>query len=202
MEGKTKVQVVGIVLIALVFLAANVLVPEKQRTVAYVSSFGFLALLSLLFILSIPLLLSHFPNDFTRFVYANRRWIGIFTFFFAAIHVGLVWHFFFGWNPDKYFQNKNFGFLMLGTVALLITALMAATSNDFAVRTLKKNWKRLQLLVYLAAVLGLVHASNIGLLYMKNEVLKYTVIGVAAVLIMVKMALKLRKPPATPTQES
>ncbi|CDX58008.1 hypothetical protein MPL3365_290045 [Mesorhizobium plurifarium] len=39
----------------------------------------------------------------------------------------------------------------------MIFIALAATSNDFAVRTLRRNWKRLHRVVYLAALLLFVH---------------------------------------------
>src|SRR3989338_2254027 len=77
-------------------------------------------------------------------------------------------------------------FLILGAVAFLFLALMAATSNDFAIRTLGRNWKRLQYVIYAALALVFVHAYNVGLFYFPNRLVPW----ILAALVVIVLALK------------
>jgi sulfoxide reductase heme-binding subunit YedZ len=86
-----------------------------------------------------------------------RRMLGVATFCYALIHLGL------------YVVDQNFVigkvaseivirfYLTIGFVALLGLAALAATSTDSAVRRLGKKWTLLHKAVYAIAVLGLVH---------------------------------------------
>jgi sulfoxide reductase heme-binding subunit YedZ len=51
--------------------------------------------------------------------------------------------------------EKRFAFV--GFAALIIMLPLALTSNQWAMRTLRKNWKRLHRLVYLAGLLVVIH---------------------------------------------
>ena len=85
----------------------------------------------------------------------HRRAIGVASFAYAAIHTLL------------YLQRKwGFGLIQkealeigiaTGWFALLIMLLLAATSNDYSVRSLRRNWQRLHRAVYFAAAATLAH---------------------------------------------
>jgi methionine sulfoxide reductase heme-binding subunit len=183
MSNKWKVHLVSTVLIVLILLIGNLVSNSTQQQVLiYVSSFGSLALLSVIFILLIPVLTRLKRNNFTVTLLANRRWIGIYTFVFALIHVLLVYNFLFNRDLNKITEAPNRLFLILGIISFIILAVMAATSNNRSVRMLGKNWKRLHLLIYLVLVLVIIHSFNIGLIFMKNIFVKI-IIGVVAVLL-------------------
>lgn len=90
-----------------------------------------------------------------RWLLGRRRYLGVATFAYAMLHTlvyvdrqeelaavlqdGLAFEYWTGW------------------VALLIFIALALTSNDRAVRALKKSWKRLHRWVYVAAVLSFAH---------------------------------------------
>lgn len=189
MEPKRIVQTTGILAIIVVFFAVNAVVPEETRILAYVSSFGFMALVSIMFVLVIPLLAKFIRSGFTASLLANRRWIGLFAFFFAVIHVVLVYQFFFNWDIAKAAENP---FRNLGTASIIILALMAATSNDAAVRKMGKNWKRLHLLIYVVLVFIVIHSFNLGQIFMSNETVKYSVVFAAVIIILIKWAYKIK----------
>ena len=105
-----------------------------------------------------------------------RKPLGLWAFAFAAIHFadylglspnnpqyGLTW-------PETLTQP----YILLGVVALVVLALLAVTSNQWAMRRLKKWWKRLHRLVYAAAVLGVVHgiiaAANGKKAFFRDEI--------------------------------
>ena len=86
-----------------------------------------------------------------------RRMLGVTTFAYALTHFTL------------YVVNSKYDlvfvvseivlrfYLTIGFVALIGLSLLAATSFDSAVRKLGKKWKMLHRLVYMIAVLGLLH---------------------------------------------
>lgn len=88
-----------------------------------------------------------------------RRMVGLFAFFYATLHfityVAL----------DQAFDLSDIGadiakrkFITIGFAAFLTLVPLAVTSTDRAVKRLGfRRWKRIHRLVYVAAVLGVVH---------------------------------------------
>ncbi len=86
-----------------------------------------------------------------------RRMLGVTTFAYALTHFSL------------YIVNSKFDlvfvaseivkriYLTIGFTALLGLSLLAATSTDWALRKLGRNWKLLHMIVYGIAVLALLH---------------------------------------------
>ena len=167
--NKLKIHIVGIALIFFIFLISNLMPNKVEQQLFYISSFGLLALLSILFTLLIPLFLNIKRNSLTIYLMANKRWIGIYTFIFALIHVILVYTFLFNWSFIK--AAENF-YRNLGLTAFIILLIMAITSNNFSVRILGRNWKRIHYFVYLALLFVLFHAFNIGQIYIKNVIVQ------------------------------
>ncbi len=88
-----------------------------------------------------------------------RRMIGLFAFFYAALHLTtyavvdqqLDWH-------DIFADIVKRKFITIGFAAFLLLVPLAVTSTDGWVRRLGfKRWKRIHRLVYVAAVLGVLH---------------------------------------------
>lgn len=88
-----------------------------------------------------------------------RRMLGLFAFFYGVLHflcyawldMGLVW-------ADILRDIPKRPFVLVGTLALLLMAPLAATSFNRAIRTLgAARWKALHRAVYAIAVLGLLH---------------------------------------------
>jgi methionine sulfoxide reductase heme-binding subunit len=80
-----------------------------------------------------------------------RKSAGLWSFAFAALHFCM---FFADWTwPKIAFQP----YYPIGLTAISILALMALTSNKWAMRLMKKWWKRLHRLVYVAALLVVLH---------------------------------------------
>lgn len=86
---------------------------------------------------------------------AQRRALGIAAFGYGALH--LAFYLFDMGNWGQIAQEALIFSIWTGYAALLIFAAMAATSNNAAQRTLRANWKRLQRLVYPAALLIALH---------------------------------------------
>jgi len=87
-----------------------------------------------------------------------RRMLGLFSFFYALLHMllyatldaGLSWSAVAGDLAER-------PFIALGWLGLLLLAPLAATSTNSAMRALGPWWRRLHLLAYAAALLGLAH---------------------------------------------
>lgn len=97
-----------------------------------------------------------FPRArWTRWLASMRRYLGIGVFAYAALHTIV------------YLDRKQSLSLILdeardfsmwtGWVALLIFLLLAATSNDRAVRLLRRGWKKLHRWIYAATLLTFLH---------------------------------------------
>jgi sulfoxide reductase heme-binding subunit YedZ len=180
------VHVAFVLIVLLTYFSVKVFFDPQKQIVAYVSTFGFLALLSTIFVLLIPVLLRFKKTSLTVYLSSERRWIGIYTFVFAAIHVFLVYNFFFGWDINRLLNHPNRLYLSMGTIALIIFALMAATSNNYSVKKLGKNWKRLHLLIYPALILILIHSFSIGLIYLKSTWVKAVILLIVAAVLAAK----------------
>lgn len=87
-----------------------------------------------------------------------RRMLGLFTFFYATVHllcyIGLDYHF--AWIDIKNDIIKH-RYVLVGFIGWLLLLLLAITSSDKMMRKLKFNWKRLHRLIYLIAILGVLH---------------------------------------------
>ena len=87
-----------------------------------------------------------------------RRTLGLYAFFYATLHflifAGLDYTFRLDLIWDSLVEKP---FILVGFAAGLIILALAVTSYQWWMRRLGKNWKRLQRLVYLSAVLGVVH---------------------------------------------
>jgi sulfoxide reductase heme-binding subunit YedZ len=93
-------------------------------------------------------------NDLIRL----RRMIGLFAFFYATLHM-LTWvvlfHYF-----DLSFMVEDVvmrPFITIGMATFLILLALAVTSNRFSIRRLGRRWQALHRLVYVAAVLAVIH---------------------------------------------
>jgi sulfoxide reductase heme-binding subunit YedZ len=89
---------------------------------------------------------------------AFRRLLGLFAFFYLVVHfltyafldLGLAWE-------TLYVDITERPYITVGFTALLLLVPLAATSTRAMQRRLGRNWTKLHRLVYLVAVLGIVH---------------------------------------------
>jgi sulfoxide reductase heme-binding subunit YedZ len=89
---------------------------------------------------------------------AFRRLLGLFAFFYLVMHfltyafldLGLAW-------DTLYVDITERPYITVGFTALLLLIPLAATSTRAMQRRLGRNWTKLHRLVYLVAVLGIVH---------------------------------------------
>lgn len=88
-----------------------------------------------------------------------RRLLGLFVFFYASIHMltwlGLYVHF--DWSSIKDDITRR-RFIIMGVATYLLLLPLAATSTTWSIRKLGgKNWNRLHMLIYLAAITATIH---------------------------------------------
>lgn len=87
-----------------------------------------------------------------------RRALGVYAFMYAGLHflvfVGLDYGFDLELLGQAIFDQR---YILVGFAAGLILLLLALTSTRGWQRRLRKNWKRLHRLVYVAGVLAVVH---------------------------------------------
>jgi len=88
-----------------------------------------------------------------------RRMVGLFAFFYGTLHfTTYIW-------LDKFFDVHEMvkdiakrPFITIGFSAFVLMIPLAATSTTWSIRRLGgKNWQRLHRLVYLTAILGVIH---------------------------------------------
>lgn len=87
-----------------------------------------------------------------------RRMLGLYAFFYALLHfITYIWlDQFFDWKEILIDIPKR-PFITVGFAAFILLIPLAVTSTNKMMRRLKKNWQRLHQLVYVIAMLGLLH---------------------------------------------
>lgn len=87
-----------------------------------------------------------------------RRMLGLFAFFYACLHF-LTW-----FVLDQFFDFATMiddiverPFITLGMATLLLLIPLAATSTTGMIRRLGRRWQQLHRLIYVAAVIGVIH---------------------------------------------
>lgn len=143
--------------------------PEITFETNLIRSFGWLAILLLHVILIIGPLARLNPK-FNMVLY-NRRHLGVTMFLVGLIHGGfsiMQFHALGDMNVFRsiFLSNLRYGTMMyfpfqsLGFFGLLILALMATSSHDFWLKNLGlKTWKALQMMVYVAYALLILHVA-------------------------------------------
>jgi sulfoxide reductase heme-binding subunit YedZ len=87
-----------------------------------------------------------------------RRPLGLYSFMYASIHfaifIGVDYFFDFRLIQDALLEKR---YAIVGLTTGIILLLLGITSTKGWQRRLKKNWKRLHRLVYVAGILAVVH---------------------------------------------
>ena len=97
-----------------------------------------------------------FKADYYRFLYGSRRYLGIFCGFYLILHFTtyLAKESFL---PKAWVQIYTKNYLIAASLSGIIILILMVTSNDFSVRKLKSNWKRLHNMIHLANLTVLFH---------------------------------------------
>ena len=89
-----------------------------------------------------------------------RRMVGLFALFYATIHFTVWMSLLLGFRwfaiGEELLERP---YISIGFLALLILIALGITSPKAMVRRMGRNWKRLHRLIYLAAVLAIVHLT-------------------------------------------
>jgi sulfoxide reductase heme-binding subunit YedZ len=102
-----------------------------------------------------PLLSLIGPRPWLSWLIQRRRALGVAAFGYAILH--LIFYIIDMANLDDILAEFWALGIWTGWAAILLFVPLAVTSNDASMRALKAGWKRLQRLVYPAALLVLVH---------------------------------------------
>jgi sulfoxide reductase heme-binding subunit YedZ len=87
-----------------------------------------------------------------------RRMLGLFTFFYATLHLLVYLVLDQSLSLDNIREDvPKSPYVVLGLGAYLLMLPLAITSNDWSMRKLRRRWKRLHRLVYLAATAAVIH---------------------------------------------
>jgi methionine sulfoxide reductase heme-binding subunit len=87
-----------------------------------------------------------------------RRQFGLFTFFYACLHLAVYIVFDAGLAMASVRQDlAERRFIVFGFIAFALLVPLAATSNHAAMRILGRSWRRLHTLSYVIAALAIVH---------------------------------------------
>ena len=87
-----------------------------------------------------------------------RRMLGLWMFFYVCLHISTyIWlDYSFLWG-DIVKDIIKHPYVIVGFSAFLLTIPLAATSNSYMIKRLKTNWKKLHQLVYVIAILAILH---------------------------------------------
>lgn len=87
-----------------------------------------------------------------------RRMLGLFTFFYAFLHFSIWYWLDHNLNPTAMMDDViERPFITVGFLAFALMSLLAITSNQRAMRALGRKWSILHRLIYVIAILGVLH---------------------------------------------
>jgi methionine sulfoxide reductase heme-binding subunit len=93
-----------------------------------------------------------------NWVIRTRRMIGLLCFFYATLHLGIYFWMDQGANVDYALRDMSERpFIAVGMIAFLMLVPLALTANDYSMRLLGKNWRRLHRTVYVITLLVIIH---------------------------------------------
>ena len=119
-----------------------------------------------------------------------RKWLGLYAFMYVCLHflsfVGLDYQFAWGFIIEEITRRY---YAIVGFAAFLILLPLAATSTKWAMRKLRKNWRRLHRLVYLAGLLGVIHFA----LSVKNAYTEPAMYGLLLALLLLIRVTPIKK---------
>jgi sulfoxide reductase heme-binding subunit YedZ len=124
----------------------------------------------------------------------HRRTLGLYTFFFFALHFTTFLAFDYGFDFRQIFLlTIQKPFILLGTLAGFMLFALAATSFKYWMRRLGKNWAKLHKLVYVLGGLAVLHyalAVKGSLSTLSGNIVRPLVMGGLVIILLI-----LRIPP-------
>ncbi|MBA4337027.1 hypothetical protein C0416_04640 [bacterium] len=101
---------------------------------------------------------------FIRKIQLKRKWIGLICGAMVVLHV-VVYSITFSVSLKFFFDSSYWDFAKFtgwGGLAFVTMIPLLLTSNNYAIRLLKRNWKRLQRLTYLFFIASGIHIYMVG----------------------------------------
>ena len=126
-------------------------------------------------------------NVLAQWLMRRRRDIGVASFAYAAGHT--VIYLVRKASPEMVLAELSTPYVLAGWVAFALFTPLAATSNDVAMRAMKRSWKRLHRLVYPAAILTFVH----WVLSAFDPTTAWIHIGILAAIELVRLVVQYRQ---------
>ena len=118
-----------------------------------------------------------------------RRMLGLFVFFYATLHMLTYVVIDYRLDFDSIFKDiLTKKFIFAGFTAWLLLLPLALTSSKKAVIFLKDKWKKLHKLIYIIAILGVVH-----FIWLVKKDLTEPLIYMAIILILLLFRFKFKK---------
>ena len=108
-----------------------------------------------------------------------RRMLGLFAFFYACLHfTTYIWlDQFFDWHGITKDVAKR-PFITVGFTAFVLLIPLALTSTQASIRRLGKRWHRIHQLIYVTAVLGIIHYIWLVKKDIRKPVIYASILGV------------------------
>ena len=162
----------------------NKLGPEPVKEITHLT--GEWTLLFIIFTLSMsPLKKITKLNIWISF----RRMLGLFLFFYATLH--MLTYVVIDYRLDLQSISKDIftkKFIFVGFAAWLLLTPLALTSSKKAMIFLKDKWKKIHRLIYIVAILGVVH-----FIWLVKKDLTEPLIYMAIILILLLFRFKFKK---------
>lgn len=123
---------------------------------------------------------------------AFRRQLGLWVFAYASLHVLCYLVFILGFDWAQLGSElRRRPYILVGMLALICLFPLALTSNRMAMRRLGQGWKKLHRLIYVTAVLVLIHM----LWVVRSDLEEWSIYAVWFALLMVARLLFLNGAP-------
>lgn len=119
----------------------------------------------------------------------HRRTLGLYAFFFFLLHFFTFAVLDYGFELDQILLliiQKPF--ILIGALAGLLLSVLAATSFDYWMKRLGKNWSRLHKLVYMVGLLTVLHyalAVKGSLSTLSGNIVKPLIMGLLVIILLI-----------------
>jgi sulfoxide reductase heme-binding subunit YedZ len=134
--------------------AVALLGPDPTATLSHSTGFAALRILIISLAITPVRRVSRSLGWLVRF----RRMLGLYAFFYACVHLLIYLKLYANFDGATLLNDlSRRRYIIAGFSAWLLLLPLALTSTQWSIRKLGKRWQQLHRLVYVAAVLGIVH---------------------------------------------
>jgi len=127
----------------------------------------------------------------------HRRALGLYAFFYAALHVIIFVALDYGFDLnlllEATFEKR---YTLVGSIAFILLLALAVTSFNWWMRKLGKNWKRLHKAVYIIAPLVIIHfawSQKGNIFRLQGDVIQPLIYGIIVILLLTVRIPPIRK---------